>query len=201
MSRSGNASGTYNYKVKIHNYNEEQWDQKFSEKYRPPRLIGTQQDTFQTMYHIEHSLENSIVALTTQSQQQQPQQQQQLKTPSGLLNSSIHHSLKSRTLLSSPTAGPPSDSSNNTDFLKSSFPGHQPALDFYNHPVRKGEKTANEYYFETTSRATFIHPKQMQEKGEILTYMPADELDKYRKTWTQKQARDMKTEYQRQHCK
>ncbi|KAG2377577.1 hypothetical protein C9374_009093 [Naegleria lovaniensis] len=184
------ASGTYNYKVKIHNYNEEQWDQQFSEKYCPPRLLGSKHDSFQTMYSTEHSLQNSISGGSSSSSipsSQQPQPNATQKIPSGL----NIHSFKAKAVAS---AG-------ENDLLKSSFPGHQPALDFYNHPVQNREKSADEYYFATTSRETFVHPKQMQEKGEVLTYMPPDELDKYRKTWTRKQAREMRTEYQRQHCK
>ncbi|EFC47964.1 hypothetical protein NAEGRDRAFT_78582 [Naegleria gruberi] len=169
------SSGAYHVKVKIGNYNEEQWDQQFAKKEAPPRLLGLQHNTYQTTYSTEHSIHNSLDRRKVEN----------------LTRSVNVNSLKLR------------ESSKVTDdnqqVFSKAFPGHQPELDHNNKQVLNQERSNEEAYYRSTSAATYSNPRNSPIPKETLTYLPPNQLNEYRKTWTSKQARDMHSEYQREH--
>ena len=83
--------------------------------------------------------------------------------------------------------------------LTKCFPGHQPALDCFNKTGDALSKTREQFYFSTSAGTHFSNPAEKEEPKETLTFMSDKDLKMYRQTWTKKQAREMKTEYQRQH--
>ncbi|KAL9652295.1 hypothetical protein ABK040_011953 [Willaertia magna] len=160
----------YNPKVKINNYNEEQWDEKMSIKYAPPRLTSNTEESWKSIYTSEHSVRNSIG---------KKQDQEKLER----LN---RNSIKAETI---------TKLIENSPVTTKSFPGHQPALDPYNQLI--GEKESiGDYYYTTTNQQEYQNPKQ-REKNYLEKHSISDEeLKNYNKKWIFPRDREMETTYQ-----